>query len=239
MKNELITLLDNLPKENDSIESDYFYNGIRVPRVTKIISRCIHNDGLMYWANSLGFKHQSYSKVLSQAANIGTECHTSIDAFLDTNTDIYPDIEESKNAYVSFRKWFDDISRFSQVQVIFHEKTIVCKYFGGTLDGLYNIGGKIYLIDYKTSNHISFNYCLQLAAYIYMLRSELNIFPDGCIILQLSKNDIGYNEYSLDLHNPADRQFMDNCEQTFLSMVYYFYNLCMIENQFNALNWRS
>ena len=239
MKDELITLLDNLPNENNSIESDYFYNGVKVPRVTKIISRCIHNEGLLHWANSLGFKSQSYNKVLSKAANIGTACHTSIDAFLDTNTDIYPDIEESKNAYGSFRKWFDEVSRFSQIQVLFHEKTITCKYFGGTLDGLYNIGGKIYLIDYKTSNHITFNYCLQLAAYIYMLKSELNIFPDGCIILQLSKNDIGFNEYSLDLHKPADKQFMDDCEQAFLSMVYYFYNLCNVENQFNGLNWRS
>ena len=238
MNNEMMVLLNQVSNIDDSIESDYFYNGIRVPRVTKIISRCIHNDGLMHWANSLGFKHQSYSKTLSTAASIGSECHTSIDTFLDTGVDVWPESPESRNAYESFKKWFTDISYYSKVQVLMHEKTIVCKYFGGTLDGLYNINGRIYLIDYKTSNHITFNYCLQLAAYIYMLRTEMNIFPDGCIILQLSKAEAAYNEYSLDLHNMNDKKFMDDCENTFLSMVYYFYNLCNIENQFNKLNWR-
>ena len=194
MNNEMMVLLNQVSNIDDSIESDYFYNGIRVPRVTKIISRCIHNDGLMHWANSLGFKHQSYSKTLSTAASIGSECHTSIDTFLDTGVDVWPESPESRNAYESFKKWFTDISYYSKVQV--------------------------------------------LIAYIYMLRTEMNIFPDGCIILQLSKAEAAYNEYSLDLHNMNDKKFMDDCENTFLSMVYYFYNLCNIENQFNKLNWR-
>ena len=237
--NEIISLLDNISMKDDSFESSYFYNGKKVPRVTKIIQRCIHNDGLMYWANSLGFRHQSYQKTLNNAATIGTQCHNNIDAFMDNNNHEIPVniMHEAKNAYNSFRRWYDDVSKYCNINVIFHEKSLVCKYFGGTLDGLYDIGGKIYIIDYKTSNHVTYNYCLQIAAYIYMLQTEMNINPDGCVILQLSKNDISYNEYSLDFSNHLDKQYIDDCMQTFLSMVYYYYNLCNIETDFNIIGW--
>ena len=63
--NDLINLLDSsqavISKDSNS---RYTYNGIVVPRVTEIISKCIHSDSLMYWANSLGFKHKSYKKTL-------------------------------------------------------------------------------------------------------------------------------------------------------------------------------
>ena len=135
--NEMVTLLNTM-KPID-VDSDYTYNGVIVPRVTKILSKCIHSDSLMYWANSLGFKHLSYKKTLDDAANIGTHTHNNIDNFLSDET--YEAIElsmpyQSYNAYQSFLKWFTDINSIAKVKVIFHEKTLTCKYFGGTLDGL-------------------------------------------------------------------------------------------------------
>lgn len=237
---DIISLLDQLPGITSKVDSDYYYNGIKVPRVTKIIQKCIHNDGLMYWANSLGFKHQSYQKTLNNAAIIGTQCHNNIDAFMDDSSHDAPIniMAEARNAYLSFRKWYDDISMNCKIEVIFHEKPLVCKYFGGTLDGLYNIDGKIYIVDYKTSNHVTYNYLLQIAAYIYMLRTTLDINPDGCVVLQLSKSDVAYNEYSLDFSNPSDAKYMEDCIQAFLSMVYWFYNLSNIEEGFNNIGWR-
>ena len=199
---EMVLLLDKI-KPSD-VESGYTYNGFIVPRVTKILSRCIHSDSLMYWANSLGFKHQSYKKTLDSYANIGTNTHNSIDNYLNDesfNVDKNSIPYQSYNAYQSFLKWYNTINNIAKVKVIFHEKTLTCKYFGGTLDGLYEINGKLYLVDYKTSNHITFNYCLQLAAYRYMLKTELNIDIDGCIILQLSKETISYNEFVLNFDN--------------------------------------
>lgn len=236
--NEMVKLLDNTPLLND-VESNYEYNGKIVPRVTKILSKCIHSDSLMYWANSLGFKHQSYKKTLEIAADIGTHCHNNIDMYLsDNNHTIDGSIPyQSLNAYNSFLKWFNDVNSLADIEVIFHEKTISCKYFGGTLDGLYKINGKIYLIDYKTSNHITYKYCLQLAAYRYMLRNELNIEIDGCIILQLSKNNISYNEYVLNFINPEHLKFINECETAFLSLVYAYYNIENIEYKYQSLNW--
>ena len=236
--NEMVTLLDNIKPIN--IESDYIYNGVAVPRVTKILSKCIHSDSLMYWANSLGFKHQSYKKTLNTAANIGHHAHENIDNFL--SDDSYEAVEssmphQSYNAYQSFLKWFSDISNIAKVKVIFHEKQLVCKYFGGTLDGLYEINGKIYLVDYKTSNHITFKYCLQLAAYRYILRTVLGIEIDGCIILQLAKETISYNEFVLNFSDVNHLNYINDCEMAFLSLVFSYYNIAKIETDYKTLGW--
>lgn len=236
--NNIINLLNNInPIE---VDSDYKYNGITVPRVTKILSKCIHSDSLMYWANSLGFKHQSYKKTLDTAANIGTHTHNNIDNFLEDNehkADKSSMPYQSYNAYQSFLKWFYTVTSIAMVKVIFHEKTLTCKYFGGTLDGLYEINGKIYLVDYKTSNHITFNYCLQLAAYRYMLRTELGIEIDGCIILQLAKESVSYNEFVLNFNNPDHLKFINDCEMAFLSLVFAYYNIIKVEEDYKTLNW--
>ena len=63
-------------------ETYYNSKGIQVPRVTEILSRMIHNDSLMYWANSLGFKGLKYRDELNRAANIGTVAHSAIENFL-------------------------------------------------------------------------------------------------------------------------------------------------------------
>ena len=237
--NQIINLLDNF---NDKLkfESDYIYNGITVPRVTKIISKCIHSDSLMRWANSLGFKHQSYNTVLNRAADIGSQCHSNIDQFMDNNNHIMHEdnlYNESFNAYNSFRKWFDYINNIMPINVIFHEKTLVCPYFGGTIDGLYNINGKIYLVDYKTSNSIKYSHFLQLSAYRFMLKNICNINIDGCIILQLSKTDISYKEYVLNFNNIDHLNFINSCEAAFLSMVYSYYNILKIEQDYNKIIW--
>lgn len=236
---EMVKLLDDIKSEATDISKTYSHNGIPVPRVTSILSKCIHSDGLMYWANSLGFKRMSYSKTLNEAANIGTQCHNNIDAFLVDRSHTAPDdmTRKAANAYQSFLKWFNDISLYATIEIVFHEKTITCPYFGGTLDGLYKINGKYYLVDYKTSNHVTYKYCLQVAAYRYMLRTILGIEVDGCIILQLSKDSISYNEYVLDFSNPNHLQFMNECERAFFSLVYAYYNINIIENAYDQLKW--
>jgi predicted RecB family nuclease len=220
-------------------DSDYMYGFTRVPRVTSILSKCIHSEELMSWANSLGFKHKNYKDILKQYASIGTQCHESIDKFLDTKHHVSTEIisREARNAFQSFDKWFNDINNHADLEVVYHEKTLTCKYFGGTLDGLYKINGKYYLIDYKTSNHVRFNYCLQLAAYRYMLRVVENREIDGCIILQLSKKFIGYNEYLLDFSRIQDKEFMDQCELAFMSLVLAYYNINKISERYNKLGW--
>jgi hypothetical protein len=223
---------------NDNIiKSSYTYNGYVVPRVTEILSKCIHSDSLMYWANSLGFKHKSYKQTLSMYAGWGTDCHNHIDQFIESDfTDREtPDSIQATNAFDSYLFWYDDISMTNNVYVKMHEQPITCRFFGGTLDGLYEINGKLYLIDYKTSNHITFKYALQLAAYRYILRTEYNIEIDGCLILKLSKSDVSYEEFYLDLSREDHLEYIDECEHAFLSLVYSYYNILKVESGFEDI----
>ena len=233
---ELTRLIESIGQIH-GVDSKYQHNGFVVPRVTAIINKCISNEGLLRWANNLGYRHLSYSKERDKAASIGTQCHNNIDAFLSGEYTDNNMSKEAKYAYDSFQKWYSDIFLLADVEVIMHEKTLTCQYFGGTLDGVYKINDKLYLIDYKTSNHINYNYCLQLAAYRYLLLLEMGIKIDGCIILQLNKQSIGYNEYVLNLDNPDHLEFINQCERAFLSLVYSYYNIMNIEESYKNLNW--
>ena len=109
-----------------------------------------------------------------------------------------------------------------------------CEFFGGTYDALLSINGKVYLVDFKTSNHISYKYFLQIAAYRYMLQQQ-GIEIDGAIILQLDKKHPSFNEYIIQLNNPEHLDFINNCQECFFSLVYAFFNRLQVEKQFKTI----
>lgn len=229
MVNNLLTILEQDTNRLDLKKEKYFHNGIPVPRVTEIISKMISEEYLLYWANGLGFKHQGYKKTVDAAANIGSESHNLISRFL--NGEVF---NSTNIPYLGFRKWWIDITSSNKTKVIGSEQTLTCQYFGGTYDLLLEIDGLLYLVDFKTSNHISYKYYLQLAAYKYMLEEQgYNI--SGCIILQLNKKSIEYTEYPLIFTNPYHKEFIDNCFNTFLSLVYGYYNIFKCEQMYNNI----
>ena len=213
--------------------SSTYYNdrGQLVPRVTEIISRMNHSDGLMYWANSLGFKGIKYKDALNKAANMGTEAHEAIEKFLKEKLETTSNIP-----FMGFMQWYNLLTTEYNldIKLIYSEYKLVCDWFGGTLDALLEIGGNLYIIDFKTSNHVTYNYFLQLVAYIYILKKK-NIFVNGCIVLQLDKEQPGFNEYFLDFRNMSHLNFIKKCEETFLSMVYAFYNLNSVECMYKEI----
>ena len=228
MYNKLFNLLEEI-QEVKLKENKYFHNGIPVPRVTEIISKMISEEYLLHWANGLGFKHQSYKKTIDAAANLGTESHDLINRFLTGN------ISPSSNIpYLGFRKWWMDINASNEVKVVGAEQELTCPYFGGTYDLLVEINGLLYLVDFKTSNHVSYKYFLQLAAYKYML--ELQGYKiDGCIILQLDKKEIKYTEYPLIFSNPIHLDYIQKSLNTFLSLVYSYHNIYQAESMYNNI----
>ena len=218
------------PKEN----SDRYYNdeGIPVPRVTQILSAMMHSDTLLYWANSLGFRRIKYRDAINEASQIGTKAHNAIERFLrDEATD-----EDLRNiSFQAFKAWYDifTINNIS-FEVIGMEQKLTCRWFGVTYDLLARIGGRIFLVDFKTSNHITEKYFLQLSAYVYMLALK-GIVVEGVIVLQLSKESDCFNEYTLDFSIPSHFQFMENCTKSFLSLVYAYYNVAQVRSQFTSL----
>lgn len=213
----------------------YEYCGSKVPRVTHILSTMLHEEYLMGWANFVGrIKHMDHTIVADEAANIGSYTHKFIEEFLKFNRD--PDLEtiprqyRSKvyNAFGAFIRWWKVISAHN-AEILMVEEPLVCKYYGGTCDLLIKIDGKIYLVDFKTSNHLSYKYHLQAAAYRRVLYTEKNILIDGVIILQLSKVNSVFHEQMLKLDNYEDLVYMNNCDQCFMSLVYGYYNRLRVE----------
>lgn len=224
-------IMSNLDfKINDTTNRYYNQEGISVPRVTEILSAMIHSDKLMLWANSLGFRGIRYLQALNQAADIGTEAHARIEMYLKEK------IKTNDNTpflgYLLWEKVLNEKGLF--IKPLFVEERLTCEWFGGTADAVLEINGRVFLVDFKTSNHVTFKYFLQLAAYLYMLRLR-NIKIDGVIVLQLDKKSPGFNEYLLDFNNPEHLNFINYCEQAFFSLVWAYYNIKHIEAMYNGI----
>lgn len=207
--------------------SNYEYQGIRVPRVTSVISAMINNESLIKWANNLGFKHINCRDVLNEASDLGTRTHQRIEQILNGSDYNY---NGEITTVQSFINWFRIIQENTNYRVIFTEKTIVTPLFGGTLDCLMEINGAKYLIDYKTSNYVAYRYFLQLAAYRKMLREVEKIDVDGVIILHLDKDVPCFEEYVMNI--PQYLPLLNHYELTFDFLVQGYINLLICEREF-------
>lgn len=230
-----------LPKDETN---KYFFKGRSVPRVTEILSKMIHEDYLMNWANMLGLvKRIKLSDEMNRVSTIGTYSHNTIEEYIKhdifnkeelekelNNENIYNAVE---NCVESFKLWYDDISN-NNIEIVGIENKLVCPWYGGTYDLLIKINDVLYLVDFKTSNHIGYKYMIQLSAYKYVLNMN-NINIGGCIILQLDKKKPSFEEYFLNFNILSHKQFIDQCTNTFLSLVYAYYNIVSTENSFNKI----
>lgn len=217
--------VDNLTTKDKYVNS---HNRI-VPSVTEIIHAMIHKDALMYWANSLGFKGVRYGSYMVKASRIGTECHNAIERYIKKK-----EKTEDNIPFLGFLAWYDSLIRAgNKVEILGSEVSLVCLWFGGTLDLLIQINGKVYIVDFKTSNHISSNYFLQLGGYKYLVENDLGVNVNGgVIVLQLNKNEIGFDEYILLNDNPEHYEFIEKSVNGFLSLVYAYYHVVEVDNCF-------
>ena len=224
-------------------DSPYEYGGSKVPRVTHILSEMLHEDALMDWAQKMGSCGRDIEDIKQIAADKGSVVHSMCEYFLRYRMimPIPDDItggmkKECKNAFDSFLLWIENIHTNHFYKPIALEMPLSCDLFGGTLDALLEIDGRIYLIDFKTSNFLNYKYCLQVAAYRYMLKLN-GIEPDGCCILRLEKRrrNCFPEEMFFDLHNDEMRNFMDNCEAMFLNIAQAYWQRVYTEMQYKHI----
>ena len=224
----------------DETDSPYKYDNRGVPRVTEILSLMLHEEYLMGWANFIGRTKKISHTILSEnAANIGTRVHAAIEQYLSNGIEedfsdimIKEDRNKMNNAFLSFKRWWSIIAQ-NNYKIIFLEKTLVNNYFGGTLDMLIEINNRLYIVDFKTSNHFNYKYHLQTSAYRRLLYDNYRILVDGVIILKLSKVNILFQEQVLDLSDFNTLEYMNNCDNCFMSLVYSYYNRRLIESDYN------
>ena len=229
LRDQLIEGLEPCYLENE--QARYSKNGKGIPSVTEILG-FIDCQGLIDWANMVGRKGINNKHVLKRAAQYGTNTHSAIENFLkgkDTFTD--------NSSFMSFKLWWYNLHQNTHsVEIIGQEEPLVGEFFAGTYDLLLNIDGKIYLIDFKTSNHVSYKYFMQLAAYRYLLYTLKNINIHGCIILQLGKNKKPkFNEFALCFEYPEHHAFIENCTNAFFGLLYTYHTVENAKIQFDNL----
>ena len=236
MMNYTIELaLDNMRYSIANLTDRERYVNIKgrvVPSVTEIIHKMIHSDTLMVWANSIGLKGVHYKDYMAQSSSFGTASHAAIEKFIKEK-----ERTDSNIPFLGFMMWYENLQRNGcTIEILGSEMNMTCLWFGGTCDLLIRINGKVYIVDFKTSNHVSTNYFIQLGGYKYLIERELNIQVDGgFIILQLNKEEPGYDEYILLMDEKSHFLFIENCVITFLSLVYSYYHVTECINNFNQI----
>lgn len=225
---------------NDSLYDKYMYNNKYVPRVSEIISSMSYEENIIKWANYIGKKRIDYKKYMENAASIGTMVHDMVDNYTNNNPYVIP-IDENDdrykkvvNGFGSFKNWYNTVKSNVPIRLISSEKELVCEWYGGTYDAIYEINNKTYLVDYKTSNNITEKHFIQACAYKLLLEKD-GVNLDGIIILQLDKNSDNFYEYISDFSNPHHVEFINSCTNTFLSMLYGYYHKMNTKATFNKL----
>lgn len=222
----------------------YKYKDLPIPRVTEIL-KCaqLSNEGLIRWANAMGFKRLNSAKLRDRAAYLGNIIHNGIEKFIKTGEVKYPEnivyddpdaYEIFTNAIKGFTNFWDNYRFRDQIKTTEMEQKVVTPYFGGTFDLLITLkNGKKYLYDFKTTNSVKESQFIQLSAYRYALREYYNIQLNGVGILQIDKNRPLCQEYFLDFEINDNFNFINQCENTFISILYTYYNLKVTEIMFD------
>ena len=206
----------------------YNYNGKPVPRVSDIIHACFgDNDAIIKWASSLGKK---YHKTRSDILDTGSVVHELIEEYISTGTTI--DInnikigykKQIKTSFNNFLYWektmLDHDFAFYTIDI---ERTVVCPWYGGTLDWLVELNGKVYILDFKTSRAILPDYYIQTILYKEAINNYDNIHVDGIGIIRLDKFKYDTLDFII-INDIDDFEFMNHIRNDAISMIDWFYH---------------
>lgn len=187
---------------------------VEVPSVTTII-KLLNKPFIAKWANSLGWKRQSYDKVLEESANKGTFVHETLHEYLFkegkkfdlSNPEVLNFLYENLNTFKEFEKDYD-------IKPIWGEKSFSLDKFGGTVDLYCELNNKYTILDFKTSKRFYSSHFIQLGAYIQLL--EANDYKvEQVAILRIREGD-----YDIKIIN---RENMKDYIELFNRLVEVFY----------------
>lgn len=226
----------------DTIDDDYrekyfnIYNfyGLGVPRVSEILKETINKEYLTIWAAKIGSQQMAIEK--NRATTIGSRVHSMIEHYLTTGEDkdlsymTAPSLMKFiKTAYKNFKNWVSYIESLGYhiEEIIAIEKPIICPLYGGTIDCILRINGKVYIVDFKTSKQISYEYIIQTCAYMWAVNN--GYAPDlphidGIGIIRIDKENSKFEDLFLNEYIPEQAQIINHYYNGFGSMLSSFYN---------------
>ena len=148
--------------------SGYTIDGVWYPRVTKIVT--IKSKPALYYYYGEAKSYKAAQEATELSAKEGTMIHEAVEGLLlGKNPEIPAQIAP---AVASFQEFFNKNN--IQVTPDLVERRIV-NYdhrYAGTVDAIALIGGKLGVLDIKTSQAIYRDYCLQTSAYMDALKSQ-------------------------------------------------------------------
>lgn len=122
--------------------------------------------GFFKWLASKGWDESQAQK--ESAGERGTKIHKSIDfleemgAFpIDTVIDGDELSADELEAIMAFSSWWNE----NKPEVLARELVVFGDGYAGTLDRIYRINGQVYIVDFKTSQHIWESMLLQISSY--------------------------------------------------------------------------
>lgn len=231
-----IFLLNNFDSEYRENKWDtYKFNDIPVPRVSNIIKETIAKEYLVNWAAKVGYKGMTY--IRNSATFIGSRVHELIEHYLTFQDDLDISYRISPRymkkidiAYQNFKLWVNNLENLGyKIEKIYGlEKSISCPYYGGTIDCIAKINGAVYILDWKTSKQISYEYIIQTVAYLWCINhGYVKDVPhiDGVGIVRIDKNkENTYEDLFLNFHIPYQRDILNQYINGFGFMIGSYYN---------------
>ena len=148
--------------------SGYTIDGVWYPRVTKIVTIKAKPALYYYYGEAKSYKAAQEATELS--AKEGTMIHEAVEGLLLGKNPEIP--EQVAPAVRSFQEFYEKNN--IQVTPELVERRIV-NYdhrYAGTVDAVALIGGKLGVLDIKTSQAIYRDYCLQTSAYVDALKGQ-------------------------------------------------------------------
>ena len=144
-------------------------------------------------------------------------------------------------AFNNFKEWVENLSNHGYFisDIIATEKQITCPYFGGTVDCIFRINGKVYIVDFKTSKKISPEYLLQVCAYMWVCNSGYvpNIPRiDGVGIIRVDKESKHkYEDLFLNNDIPFQSEIINRYISDFGIILHSYYTMLSIEKEFPSI----
>jgi hypothetical protein len=124
---------------------------------------------------------------LQEAGDIGTRIHAAIDAFIEGKTPILE--ADTEPGYNNFLEWL----KSSGITLIKGD-TYVANLdvgYGGAFDALGEHGGRLVLLDWKSSNYLKDENALQTAAYCYAFKETYGQEIDEAYVVRFGKETPG------------------------------------------------
>lgn len=221
----------------------YTFHGMYVPRVTHIIEATKDQTGLKYWAARVGFEEMN--RVSNTAMRIGEIVHNLIEHYLITKEDLdlaykysKPIWEAAMNSYINFKQWilFLNSHGYYVEEILAIEYPIICTLYGGTIDCVARINQKNYILDFKTSKEISYDYILQICAYYWAVNNgyapELPHI-DGIGIIRIDKYKVPcFEDLFLNEFIPYQREILEYYIKGWGTILTNYYTNIYLERLF-------